>query len=268
MKTPSKNSRARRRDAWKLPRAVGSSSRIQWLWRALDCQTRNSFVTFLYREEEDRERETRSALAERLRRFELEEVFPRDEDALLIVRRSLGDTWEEPDHLAAVAWLRDGGEPPRAIRALAARSSELARKLEFVSRPVNLDDSADPTTIDVQAVSARPVRGLIDPAQALEAALAARERGEDDLPILRFAVEAIRRAKELGLAGFALAMLATGTASVQASTRVAQANQPFFSPTRRRRGAHHGPAPRGLVTGFASVRVTTPSVVLKRSTGT
>lgn len=101
------------------------------------------------------------------------------------------------------------------------------------------------------------------------------ETAEEKNKILDGGLRLVRDAKQLGLAvvagvGVGLTLLVGGAdaSSFQAPQRVAQANQPFFSPTRRRRGAHHGPAPRGLVTRFASVRVTTPSVVLKRSTGT
>lgn len=80
--------------------------------------------------------------------------------------------------------------------------------------PANLNDARDPTRLEVAAglAPAQPTTAVppVDLLAITEKALAIADEGKDPRPLLRFAIDTLRRAKQLGLAGVALALLAGG----------------------------------------------------------
>lgn len=122
----------------------------------------------------------------------------------------------------------------RADPALLAKWVELGPDDPPPWVPANLDDARDPRRSEVAASSLEPADPLIiDSVALLERALKAAEAGDDPKPILRFTLETLRRAKELGLAAKQLGLAGVGSAGIAIS--VLMGGEPAVDHRPRRR---------------------------------
>lgn len=198
--------------------------RLQWVRRFFSNPDSQTSIRALGRElYPDDDRKARN-LAVSWAAWERDKNQPRARELADLLSRLKGLGALDPADVAA--WVFSGrGPQPQAPSALA-------------SQPEVRDPSRDP-------VLARPAEPLtIDAERALRKAAEALDQGGDPAPIIRAAVQAIdslRRAKQLGLAGLVVAVLVGGARPAKAADlRVAtgQENQLFRRrrPFRVRRG--------------------------------